>query len=583
MFVLVACSDNDSNSNGTEPNDSAMFSQTIDIATTTAEQLLDVFSINGLTIALVDAENDFTWTYGFGYADSENSVPVTEDTMFSIGSTSKAFTAIAVMQLVEQGLIDLDEALVTYLPEFSRLPHPIEGGNYENITVRMLLSHTAGIYPDFWGNHAFTIDDHDEGFLNDFLDALSNQTMVSEEGTVFAYANNGFNLLGILVATVSGYDDVFEGFVSYTNAHVFSPMGMDRSTFAMNDSMRPYLARPYLDATTQEELILYNGLPTGGMFSTAADMATFMQIVLNDGHFEDGQLLTRDSLAKMMGVHDFDFSHSMGGITYGLGFMQRMNLEGFSSVGHGGTLPHYHTDMIFDLESGIGVFVSVNTSTGVAAATMLADTILQSAVYEKIGALNLAPTMIDADAVPIDLSTDELQRYEGFYILMGGQKATVELTEDNALVFIQHSMPEMPLTLNPMSDGSFTNPLVGHLWFDEIDGEMTLFQTEFKILIGLRMNVESFLVNEEITSWFGTYEYKPESDRSAPIITHIEIGIDEFDIAVAEIFMPHMNQTTPLFQVDGVWYFGGSRLDVTLEDDIASFEVQGVRFERNLR
>ena len=98
------------------------FSQTIELANTQAEQLMQEYSVPGLAMALVDAENGFTWTHSFGYADTQNSAPVKEDTLFSIASISKPFTAIAVMQLVEEGLIDLDEPLVTYLPEFRMLP-----------------------------------------------------------------------------------------------------------------------------------------------------------------------------------------------------------------------------------------------------------------------------------------------------------------------------------------------------------------------------------------------------------------------------------------------------------------------------
>ena len=563
-------------------DDAAIFNHTIETAMTMAEELLQENAVPGMSIALVDAENGFTWTRSFGYADTQNNIPVTEDTMFSIASLSKPFTAIAVMQLAEAGLIDLDIPIVTYLPEFSMQPHPALGGNYRNITARMLLSHTSGVYPDFLGNGAFTTDGQYEGFLNDLLTTLSEETMTSKEGSSFIYANSGYDLLGILVATVSGYDNAFEGFVSYTNEHIFTPIGMTRSTFGMNEQLLPYLARPHTNATTQEEMVFANGLPGAGMFSTANDMAQFMHILLGGGHFENGQLLSQNTLEKMMRVHDFDFSYAMGGMTYGLGFMQRMNANGFSSIGHGGTLPYYHSEMVFDSDSSIGVFVTVNSSTGISVANLMAEVTLQNAIYAKTGQLNHAPSIATTDAVSVELTADVLRRYEGFYQLVGGRAVTIQLGEDGNLVFTQHS-PSMSEPLIPMSDGSFNSASVGRIWFDEMGGDIAMFEGEFRTLAGLRENIEPFKANESLTPWFGTYYAIPSSERDVPMISHIEIGTNEFDLAVARLFMPHTKPETPMFELDGVWQLGGGPLDFSLDGDIASFEMQGIRFERNSR
>ena len=566
-----------------ESVDSAIYNKTVEAAITMAEQLMQENSVPGMTIAFVDAQRDFTWTHSLGFADTENNnIPVTEDTLFSIASISKPFTAIAVMQLVEAGLIDLDEPLVTYLPDFSMLPNPALGGDYENITVRMLLSHTSGIYPDFLGNNAFTADEQYEGFLNQLVDFLSNQNMISEEGTVFTYSNSGFDLLGVLIATVSGYDNVFEGFVNYTNEHIFAPAGMTRSTFGMTDELLAYYAKPYRDAETQEEMVFPNGLAGAGMFSTANDMATFMHILLDGGSFDGGQLLTSESLAGMMQTHDFDFSGSMGGMTYGLGFMQRTNFEGFPTVGHGGTLPYYHSELVIDAESGIGVFVTVNSSSGISVSNQVAEGILQNAIYEKTRELNRAPSVIEADAVPVSLSAEVLKPYEGFYQLIGERVATIHLGDYDELIFSQRYPFVEDMVLTPMSDGSFTNPTLGYLWFDEIGGEIAIFESEFKTLAGFRGDIEPYLINEDLRPWFGSYYAIPNSEKDVPLISRIDIGVDEFDVAIARLLMPHLNPITPIFAIDGVWYFGGEPLDFTLDDGVASFEIQGMRFEKEV-
>ena len=210
IFLLVttvavaACSPN--------PQAGGLFADTVGLATERAEALvesIDAFSgVPGLTIAIVDAENGFTWTQGFGYADTTNSIPVTEYTVFEIASITKAFNAIAVMRLVEEGLIDLDEPIITYLPNFSILPHPVDGGDYRNITARMMLNYTSGL-PMFLplnngGVSMFTSDGHSEEYMNNFLMHLSNETMIAQEGARTSYSNTGVETLGILIASMAG-------------------------------------------------------------------------------------------------------------------------------------------------------------------------------------------------------------------------------------------------------------------------------------------------------------------------------------------------------------------------------------------
>lgn len=102
--------------------------------------------------------------------------------MFQVGSTSKPFTAVAVMQLVEQGIIDLDEPIVTYIPEFSLLTSPVFGGNSDNITTRMLLSNTSGIISNWLYAFYVTGDETYQGNMNGLLEWLPTREMSFEEG-----------------------------------------------------------------------------------------------------------------------------------------------------------------------------------------------------------------------------------------------------------------------------------------------------------------------------------------------------------------------------------------------------------------
>lgn len=357
------------------------FPETIEFATNSGETN---FNSPGIIIALVDSESNFSWISGFGYADTVNNVPATEETMFMIGSISKTFTAISIMQLVEAGLIDLDEPIVTYLPEFSILPHPTYGGNYPNITTRMLLNHTAGIPRDYWENGAETADGHYSGFLNNVLTYIPQLTMDFEEGTAVGYSNIGYGILGILVARVSGYEDNFEGFLSYTYENLFEPLGLERSTFAINDELLPNLARSYRNHLLQhEEISFVNILSAGSMTSTVNDMAKLMHKILGDILDGDEHFITQASFEELL---EFDFTTAdRYGNTFGLGFIHQAHSANLETVGHDGNWVGYHSSMIFDLESGIGVFVAVNSDSARSLPKLLTEQILQRAINEKSG------------------------------------------------------------------------------------------------------------------------------------------------------------------------------------------------------
>ena len=394
-FLIVGCENNE---NGYE-----IYSETIEMMIETAERRMQSNSIPGMTIAFVDINSDFTWTHSFGYADIEQGILVTEDTLFGISGISNTFTAIAVMQLVEQGLLDLDEPIVTYLPEFSMLPHPEYGGNYQNITTRMLLNNTSGIPRDYWGIEALyrrglsyvitviasseddiigaaSLNSHQPEFMNNFLINISELTMDFEEGTAAAYSNIGYTILGILIASISNDDDYFEGFASYMTDHVLTPAEMNHSTFVMTEEFFPSKATAYRNATTEPDETLLLNIPMS-MFSTGSDMARFMHIILEGG----GVLLNNESLMQMVDMTDVEFDERVGGVTrsFGLGFFQPVP-SNVAMVGHSGGWQHYSA-MFLNLEYGIGVFIAVNSESGATAPTPFASTALESAVEERQG------------------------------------------------------------------------------------------------------------------------------------------------------------------------------------------------------
>jgi CubicO group peptidase (beta-lactamase class C family) len=182
---LSACGGSSSGSNPA----AVPYSNTINQMTAYIENHMAQNNVTGLSIALVDGQN-VVWARGFGYADKENNIPADADTIYEIASVSKTFAAATIMRLAEQGLIDIDKPITTYLPGFSiNQRFPASGP----ITIRSILTHHSGIPSDLF-NGAWT-----EGQAFDYdtwlLDYLKNEYTSVPVGSVFAYSNSAFALL----------------------------------------------------------------------------------------------------------------------------------------------------------------------------------------------------------------------------------------------------------------------------------------------------------------------------------------------------------------------------------------------------
>jgi len=562
--------------------DAAGFDGTIFATVSTAFQLMQTLSIPGATVALVDIDSGFTWTQGFGFADVENEIFVNENTIFGLGSIAKTFTAIAVMQLVEEGLVNLDTPIVEYLPDFSIQPSPLLGGDYRNITPRMLLTHTSGILPNILGYNSVTENEYYPDFFNNFLEHLSSYFMNTPEDQVFTYNNNGFNLLGILVAELTGDGDYFDDFAAYMDENLFARADMTSSTFVLGPAHMPYLARPYIDVDTPATPLFMNSLPTGGLFSTAYDMANFMEIILAD----DGTLVRPGTIGRMMQAHDFDFTTTLGGLEYGLGFMRMVSMDGFRTTGHNGAVFYYYADMILDVENGLGVFVAVNGANGLFAASPLASAILMNAVVDKTGGmegLNLATPRADAAAELVEMPIEELQALEGLFI---GQNYMLLEVHDNGLLtlVIPGISGESLFPLNPMSDGSFYSA-AGRFWFDEmeIDGELGLVMKQGDLgrhIIAVRAPIENFMATEEFEPWIGTFVPQPRSGEIS-LISSFTYSVDSRGIAtMTTTQIAPIMPITAVHTADEVFLMGVENIIFGNDGRAQSFDLIGMRFVR---
>ena len=309
----------------------------------------------GLAVGVV-RDGSLAWFHGHGVADIGSGTSVDEDTVFRIASISKTFTAIAVMQLWEQGLVDLDAPANDYLRGYSLVPAKAA---FRPATLRQLLTHTAGVRavrrtsdllrPALgWEaslGRAPSLAEYYRGGLR--VDV--------EPGTKWAYSNHGFATLGQIVEDVSRLP-----FDRYLRERVFEPLGMESSDLARTERVRPRLATGYtlgsrgLRAVADREIVTPGA---GAVYSTIRDMARYVAALLGGGANEHGSVLRPETLARMFEPH-YQPDPRLPGM--GLGFF-RDEVGGQRTVRHDGIWTGFRTDMVLAPDAGIGVLAFANT------------------------------------------------------------------------------------------------------------------------------------------------------------------------------------------------------------------------------
>lgn len=280
---------------------------------------------------------------GFGYSDVEKRKPIIpETTIFRPGSVSKLFTWTAVMQLVEQGKLDLDKDINTYL-DF-KIP-PLEG---KPITLRDLMTHTAGF--EELNQGVIFSNPRDIAPLGTVLKRWI-PARIYKPGTTPAYSNYGCGLAGYIVERASGMP-----FETYVERHIFAPLHMDRSSFKqpLPASLQPFVSKGYSVAgEAPKDYEFVNPVAAGGLAATGSDMAQFMIAHLNDG----GALL-RPETARLMHNSKLTIIPPLNRMA--LGFYEQ-NINGHSVIGHGGDTFWFHSYMWLFPDDNVGVFVSLNS------------------------------------------------------------------------------------------------------------------------------------------------------------------------------------------------------------------------------
>lgn len=420
------------------------YAATIRDAQSAMADLVASGAVDSISVSLTDGTG-LIWTGADGQVDAAGT-PATATTMFGIGSVTKVFTAAAIMQLVEAGRIGLDQPVVKYLPTF-RMRSP----QHRQITVRMLLNHTAG-FPGSDYNNGFTTKPF-PGYAAQALATLADGTLKTTPGALAVYCNDCFTVAGEVVASVSGMP-----YTDYVERRILAPLGMTRSQFITDVMPAPGEAARAFDAGVVLPQEVTNIYASGGLLSTPSDMAKFAQAFLGNGTANDATVLAPASVA-MMGSDQIRTTFTAVPnplLTFGLGwdnvFDRSFAARGVRVLAKNGATGTYHADLKVAPDAGIAVFVN---AAGVdprvdGAVGALSQQLMMKALAERGAIVSAAPAPVDRPSA-VKPTVDDVNAIVGVYATGTGGPYRVTRAAGDAV------------TLSALTDGLWS-PLA-HLTF----------------------------------------------------------------------------------------------------------------------
>ncbi|MEM9831931.1 MAG: serine hydrolase domain-containing protein [Bacteroidota bacterium] len=352
------------------------------------------YNVPGVSIAIV-TDGELHWAKGYGEANTQSGSQVDENTLFQAGSISKPIAALAVLKLAEEGKVDLDADVNTYLADWK-----VEDNRHtqnEKVTLRRLLTHTAGVtvhgFPGYAQTDTFPS-------VTTVLNGEGNTASIEVDtipGSIWRYSGGGYTIAQKVVADVSGVS-----FARYLDENILNPLGMTSSTYQqpLPDQYHAVASAAY---NTQGELIdglwhNYPELAAAGLWTTPTDLAKYCLAIQEIMAGESGDILNKATIEKMLTKHQNDWGLGPG--VWG---------EGDSLMfGHGGKNEGFTNNMVASVHQDDAVIVMTNADNGGA----LINEIFRSIANQYDIMLNVSePRVVEV----ANLTPDELQGFAGTY------------------------------------------------------------------------------------------------------------------------------------------------------------------------
>lgn len=332
-------------------------STTRNVIDSTYNSLIKKNKVMGMSIAIVD-NGEIVYATGYGFKDVENQLKADANTIYRIGSCSKSFTALSVMQLQEKEQLDIENSIKDYLKELT-IESPY--GDDNEIYINDVMTHLSGLPSDIM--NGFFCDTPPN--ISWVVQELNKQVTASPRRYKLSYSNAGYGLLGELIARVSG-----TSYSDYLKQNIFLPLEMNSSYVDVDPDLVGMYSKGYLGKKEIDEPLIRDQA-AGLVHSSVADMARYIQMYLNDGKMNGQQILDPHSIAEME-KNQIESSTLNTGDEWGYGlYTQRLSIkEGEDSsvvkvIGHGGDTWAYHSDFQYIPELNVGAVILTNTSSGV--------------------------------------------------------------------------------------------------------------------------------------------------------------------------------------------------------------------------
>ena len=400
--------------------------------------------------AIVVIQNgEITHKAGYGYADLRTRTPVDPDiTRFRVASVSKLVTATAVMQLVEQGALDLNADVNTYLTAFR-----IGGDFPEPVTLANLLTHTAG-FDDRYLGMAAPMGAPPETLTRHLEHAMPPRVMPPNR--VISYSNYGIALAGQIIETVSGQE-----FNAYVKAKILDPLGMNASSFGIPYPLPPSLATPHFRAAggagfRPGEYDVSRIAPAGDLVTTAGDMAKFMLAHLDQGTSGEGPALLGQPTFQQMHARHFANADGLDGWAYGFATGTR---NGITWIGHDGSWNGFCAQLVLHPQTRSGYFAVYNTECSFAASQAIRAGLFDALWPSSAAAAASPPPDADARARALEGTYIHVRRARADFTVMGAAASQVQVKAlPGGSLGVKVPSVGRELTFLPQADGTWLNP-----------------------------------------------------------------------------------------------------------------------------
>ncbi|SFO92024.1 serine hydrolase domain-containing protein [Salibacterium halotolerans] len=424
------------------------------------DEILKKYKIPGFAIGL-SKDGELCYEKEFGFRDIEAKLPLSPDTVFGVGSITKALTAVAILQLQEKGRLNVDDLVIKYLPEFKT---PSEEQT-KQMTIHHFLTHSSGLPPlatlmgavkkSMEKDPKFEEDQQQENPLDaiqeidthsELMDAIANAefTLLGAPGTEFSYSNDAYALLGAIIERISGIP-----YEQYVQENILEPAGMQHSVFQYKELQEYEDIAVLYDMRNKDngDIIFRSNNPcdapamraAGFLKSTVNDMLKFANMIRNDGEVGHIRVLSPESVASMTTPY-IQCAH---GTYYGYGLMITPDFFGYKLIQHGGDIKGVTAQMNILPELGL---------TGISLANLAGAPSSKLLFGACAGYLGKPIDESHLNVEVVDLAIESLKEYEGTFISGDGMK-NVFYVEDGKLHLATAGL--LDVVLKPIGDDQF--------------------------------------------------------------------------------------------------------------------------------